>query len=941
MLDANDYTVGWVCAVNYTLGRIGKHNIVIATLPHWQYGLVSAASVARDMIRSFPNVRIGLMVGIGGGAPSPRHDIRLGDVVVSSPGYGNGGVLQYDYGKTVQCAQFEMTGYLNEPPQLFLTALAQLKAQYRRKGHEIDKTVQRICEKNPRLRSDFGQPDRTTDRLYLQSYTHQGGGECAIGCSEGSLVVREPRAETDNNPAIHYGLIASANQLMNDALLRDKLSAESLCKIAPNKVTAERRLGEILSNVQGDLEQVKSGVESLKAEARFEHISKWLSPPDPTTNLNNTLSSRHPGSGKWLLQQAAYVDWKSERNSFLWLYGIPGCGKTVLSSTVVEDVMKDPTSKIIYFYFDFNDDSKQKFDMMLRSLISQLYDNCTDSRNRLDSLYTSCNHRKKQPSPDSLRAAFHDMIEQAGDVYIVLDALDECPRRNEYPGGLLSWIRDLHHPYMNIHFLVTSRQEQDIMVDIEKWARDKDIINIQKSSIREDIDAYINARVRKGGELATRWDTWSDIQDKIEATLTKKADGMFRWAACQLDELERCLSRSEVDKALANLPKTLDETYARIMANIPTVHKHMAIRILQFLTFSERPLRSEEVVDCITVDVNASIFNPKDRMPLPREIARYCSSLVVVAERQGSYDAHDKAQAVTEIRLAHFSVKEYLISGRLNEDIAQDLEASAARISLASVCLIYLLNLEHHHSIQRIQQRYPLATYAAQCWTAHVMAINSSASSVRNLIMDLFNRKEKFQVCYYLYPIDIPWSGNQNLYTPPVLYYASFAGLDDVVQRLLDEGADVNASSGQYGNALQAASWRGHEKIVQILLDKGADVNAQGGEDGNAPYAASWRDHEKIVQMLLDKDADITAEKQDADIIAQSEEYVHALYAASFRGHKKIVEMLLARGADVNARDGLSRPALFVAIRAGHSGIFRLFEPEQQQNTKDLLGINA
>lgn len=122
------YTVGWINAISteqtaarqfldeqhdqpeyvsphdnnsYTLGRIGKHNVVIATLPDGEYGECSAAAVARDMLSSFPNVRVALMVGIGGGAPSPKHDIRLGDVVVSSPAGGDGGVFYYDFGKAI------------------------------------------------------------------------------------------------------------------------------------------------------------------------------------------------------------------------------------------------------------------------------------------------------------------------------------------------------------------------------------------------------------------------------------------------------------------------------------------------------------------------------------------------------------------------------------------------------------------------------------------------------------------------------------------------------------------------------------------------------------------------------------------------------------------------------------------------------------------------
>ncbi|KAF6789964.1 pfs domain-containing protein, partial [Colletotrichum musicola] len=136
MSDPQAYTVGWICAVtaesvaarafldeehrgprhvaqhdnnSYVLGCIGSHNVVIAALPEGEYGTTSAATVAKDMLHSFPNVRIGLMVGIGGGAPSQKHDIRLGDIVVSKPGDGDGGVFQYDFGKTIQDCSFQET----------------------------------------------------------------------------------------------------------------------------------------------------------------------------------------------------------------------------------------------------------------------------------------------------------------------------------------------------------------------------------------------------------------------------------------------------------------------------------------------------------------------------------------------------------------------------------------------------------------------------------------------------------------------------------------------------------------------------------------------------------------------------------------------------------------------------------------------------------------
>lgn len=256
-LKPDEYTVGWICAIkveyvaaqefldeehegpepedvspqdnnNYTLGSIGKHNLVIATLPLGEYGIASAATVARDMMHSFPNVRIGLMVGIGGGAPSEHHDIRLGDIVVSAPRDGSGGLHQYDFGKNIQDQScLTTTGFLNQPPTVLRTALAGLQAQYERKGHRIEQAVNSVLEKNKRLRRQYSRPDQSSDRLYQPGVVHSNTKEgCILACDPSGLIPRPERAEEEDNPAVHYGLIASANQLMKNAFLRDKLAAE-------------------------------------------------------------------------------------------------------------------------------------------------------------------------------------------------------------------------------------------------------------------------------------------------------------------------------------------------------------------------------------------------------------------------------------------------------------------------------------------------------------------------------------------------------------------------------------------------------------------------------------------------------------------------------------------------------------------------------------------
>lgn len=257
MSDPNVYTIGWICAINteyvaaqefldephdppefvsphdnndYTLGRIGKHNVVIAVLPEGAYGIDSAACVARDMLHTFRNIRIGLMVGIGGGAPNAKNDIRLGDIVVSLPGNGQGGVFQYDFGKTIQEQTFRETRYLNQSPNVVRASVAGLKAQYERKGHQLEQAVNHRLEDNERLKEKYAHPPPGTDRLYKSEVVHPPDSEasCVELCGEdpSKLIARKERGKFQLNSTIHYGLIASGNQLMKDAIIRDKLANE-------------------------------------------------------------------------------------------------------------------------------------------------------------------------------------------------------------------------------------------------------------------------------------------------------------------------------------------------------------------------------------------------------------------------------------------------------------------------------------------------------------------------------------------------------------------------------------------------------------------------------------------------------------------------------------------------------------------------------------------
>jgi nucleoside phosphorylase len=242
-LRIQDYTIGWVCALPielaaatemldeehqdvpqdgndtnlYTLGRISGHNVVLACLPAGQMGTSSAATVAIQMQSKFTSLRFSLMVGIGGGVPSAESGIRLGDVVISQPNMQYGGVVQYDFGKT-GASEFTRTGSLNTPPTILLNALAKLRSNHFRLKSNLSVYLSMVSHL-----SSFAYGNAGPDVLFDPTYNHIEGPTCDW-CSKDRLVERILRGNQE--VVVHYGTIASGNQVIKDGITRDRLSSE-------------------------------------------------------------------------------------------------------------------------------------------------------------------------------------------------------------------------------------------------------------------------------------------------------------------------------------------------------------------------------------------------------------------------------------------------------------------------------------------------------------------------------------------------------------------------------------------------------------------------------------------------------------------------------------------------------------------------------------------
>lgn len=263
MSNPDDYIVGWVCPVRtvfdaarrlldeqheapkrvshhdyneYALGRIGTYNVVIAGCPNRRlhgrecpgYGKCSGREVARQMVLSFRNLRLGMMIGLGGGVPC-NGDVRLGDVAVSTPGNDLSGVTEYDFYKSVYYQRLEWVGYLSKPPTYLLSALNGLEARFLG-DLSLGQRIDRFLERDPNLQVKYRRPGSDSDRLYkakvTRPFTH------LLTCKQKntpSLLVPENerhKRRDDQSPKVHYGPILTSEHLMDDASLRDKIAAD-------------------------------------------------------------------------------------------------------------------------------------------------------------------------------------------------------------------------------------------------------------------------------------------------------------------------------------------------------------------------------------------------------------------------------------------------------------------------------------------------------------------------------------------------------------------------------------------------------------------------------------------------------------------------------------------------------------------------------------------
>jgi ankyrin repeat protein len=737
----------------------------------------------------------------------------------------------------------------------------------------------------------------------------------------------------------------------------DDLSQTSAAQLAVSQ--------EQLKTTKGQLNQKQTQYESDK-NARCHQALKTSS-YEEHKNINPT---RVVGTCQWVLNHKKYREWyKSSRDDLLWISADPGCGKSVLAKSLIENELQSTdTHTVCYFFFKDNEE-QDSIATAFCAILHQLF----SSRPQLIRYAMTAWNKTGQKLPGDVSELWRIWLAAARDpeafnVTCVFDALDEC--KGSEQGKMVRYLTDFFTQILRsstnrrsrLKFIVTSRPYNDIHRGFTALSSNLPLIQLrgedENDQISKEIDLVIKARVAK---LAADLELSTQTKNQVETKLLNMKHRTYLWLHLALEDIYQTYRRSlrRNQESIKLIPLTVEQAYEKILARITNEDECTVRRILQIIVGARRPLAVKEMAIALGVATSTKLESLDgarvDHEGLGDRIRDWCGLFIFINH--------------SRIYLIHQTAKEYLMrEGDLTASQSswrQCLKLSEVEKEMARICIEFLCLKDVGSAARSLIQRFNTETviedaldennevesflsYAAEYWHRH---LQKAHLPINDLLMSKILQLYDTTCGLYNQWFAIFWQGFRywskkpqmnkirlaallghekvlELVLPEVrsnvnladengqtaLGWASTFGHLEVVKLLLVVGADVTAEGGEYtGTALQQASMGGHEQVVQLFLDAGVDVNA--GKFGTALSFASASGHEQVVQQLLDSGA-------GADINVNRGNHGTALKRASMCGHERVVWLLLDAGADVNA--GYGNSALWYASGGGFEQVVRL-----------------
>ncbi|KAL4804848.1 hypothetical protein BDV18DRAFT_161941 [Aspergillus unguis] len=744
----------------------------------------------------------------------------------------------------------------------------------------------------------------------------------------------------------------------------------------------EQHANSLLLASQSDLlERIDQRGQKAELKQSKSSLSSWLSTLQAEQEHRTVLSQVSEGSGRWFLALPDYLDWLSGKEKLLWCFGIPGAGKTVIASIVVEDVREQAKRTngigVAFTYLKYNQ-PEQTFANVLGSLLQQLV--VPDAVDIPESLQNAFEASGGPLGVDGLLKEIKTAITLYQQTFIIIDALDEC--RPDFRWQLVEFLQDF-----DCHLLVTSRIPEDLDEEL------KDFKSVEIKANKADIELYIDQEIKKDKRRLSKFVTRRpQLRREIKEAMVKTVDKMFLLARLHVDSLKTALTINNVRETLRSLPESLDQTYDRAWERIesqPENHKTTAQKAFGWVTYAFRPLAVKELQHALAIERGID-FDEEDDIIEIQHIIDICTGLLVI-------DSNTK-----KVNLVHFTTKKYF-------DQRREKYFPGFHEVITMGCAMYLtLPTLRGATLWSIARNYPLACYAAQYMAEHARespeeslqpkvlrelylllsqaekrkplltlldgldliksGLNSAAAADDAEIVDsdidsdLEDRSQISQgdmtvvdsaidvTTTSLAEISLPSPGKtttQQMLEVTALHLAASMGLTKVAAMLLNETSDIDAEDETGKTPLAVAMEKGFEKAVELLIQSGASVDLRTEHGRSMLLFAAERKWTGVREMIVERAGDAaTSDDHVALLVAvhsnnipnlehaiarvqenSSNEDEHIMNNAMFLSVEldciPAVETFLHAGIDINAKDTNGQTALHRATRCESESMIR------------------
>lgn len=679
-------------------------------------------------------------------------------------------------------------------------------------------------------------------------------------------------------------------------------------------------------------------------------------------NIKDEVPPRVPGTCEWILSHPKYLMWlNAQETKLLWITADPGCGKTVLAKSLIDEHLLSldgsPADNVCYFFFKDEDQKTKSPAAAISTFLHQLFTQDPSLLGRAIPFF----QRHGDKLCERLSELWKLFLEvttcpEAGRTICVIDALDECSENmQDSMIRLLRGVCSQPEDYPKLKFLITSQPRVSMTESLFgiKLASEIRLMGEnteEKEHIYLEIKTFIQARIHSFRQLRKQLGIDDNAHESIHHKLNEVENRTYLWVSLAFSELEKTpgIAAERLQQKLDELPPTVEAAYEKILERIKDVNK--ARKILQIIVAAVRPLTITEINVALAVSERTGsqglVLEPESTFPATLQAS--CGSFLDIKN--------------SRVHLIHQSAKKFLLNcgigtaSTCSESWKYSLNADDSNYVLADICTSYLLLPEFGKDIVVDTERFVLSdasqhsflAYAAAYWPSHLE--KSAAKATRSLLQKairltkagsnecvnwlvLYLREHMVDLTLQDFRSDLEVAAltgcevlleqmfHETINSLRILEAvrpAEYARNYGVIESLLKKGADPHCKTSRGDSYLSCAIFYGDVSLVKILLDKGADPNESIFGQPTLAHAALCG-YPEIVTMLLDNGACVEGrDKYDRrtalSFAAQASPRLHGYSHTSRRDYALVVEILLHKGADPLSRDNSDRTPLYYAI---------------------------